>query len=158
MRSKIETIEDIKNRCRINDDGCWIWQLSVNHEGYALGFYQGKTKAIHRLSAELHLPKTEGKNVVMHKCHVRNCVNPAHLQWGTNTENDSDKMRLNRQHRPIGTKNPMAKLTEANVIAIRHLRAEGAKVSDLALEFRVSKFTVYQAISGKTWTFVGGNT
>ena len=33
------------------------------------------------------------EHLVMHWCHNRDCVNPTHLQWGTQTANSKDRER-----------------------------------------------------------------
>jgi hypothetical protein len=68
----------------------------------------------------------------------------------------------NRQHardrglvKPMkGTANPMAKLTEDNVRAIRRLRAAGATARKIALLFDITERTVYQIEHRKAWRHI----
>jgi hypothetical protein len=74
---------------------------------------------------------------VLHRCDTPTCVNPDHLFLGTRTDNNADKEQKGRTrgkwgiHKPVaGTAHPRAKLTEAQVLAIRadtRLRREIAK-------------------------------
>lgn len=68
--------------------GCWLWTGAVNQNGYSrfssrnTGPYAG-----HRLAYELLCePIPEGMELD-HKCRVRCCVNPAHLEPVTREEN-----------------------------------------------------------------------
>ena len=65
----------------IKNDECWLWSGSCNKDGYGCAWWDKKAIAAHRLSFLIHngyLP-----NVCRHKCDVRNCVNPSHLENGT---------------------------------------------------------------------------
>ena len=71
------------------ETACWLWQKNINKAGY--GHYQpsfrGKTYRAHRLIFELvkgHIP--DGLEID-HKCRVKNCVNPEHLELVTHAEN-----------------------------------------------------------------------
>jgi hypothetical protein len=66
--------------------GCWLWTAALNNCGYAvlsLGSRKGRTSLIgyaHRIAWELeHGPVPEGLTLD-HRCRVRHCVNPAHLE------------------------------------------------------------------------------
>lgn len=47
-----------------------------------------------------------------------------------------------------------AKLTEADVKAIRALRAEGMKLRTIAERFPVSYVAIYNVVSGRSWRHV----
>jgi hypothetical protein len=83
-----------------------------------------------------------------HKCgngHL-GCIHPKHLQWSTRQQNVDDKIEHGTM--PIGEKNPCAKLTEEKV---RFIRASKLTLQVLADKFGVSKATVGDARTGKTW-------
>lgn len=79
---------------------CWIWQATVNRNGYAMMFIEGKMRSVHRWSYEHFIgPIPEGLQLD-HLCHTndpscsagdaclhRRCVNPHHLQPVTCQEN-----------------------------------------------------------------------
>jgi hypothetical protein len=68
-------------------DACWRWVGPHHSEGYGL-FASGYA---HRFSWELHSgEKIPAGMHIDHKCHVRDCVNPAHLQVVTLTENNQN--------------------------------------------------------------------
>ena len=74
------------------------------------------------------------------------------LAWGTRQENAADQARHGTTLR--GTRNPMAKLTEAQVAHIRSLVRDGAVQRRVARQFNVSPMTVSRIVRGETW--VGG--
>ena len=66
------------------NSGCWLWEGDLDSGGYgALGFLQA-----HRLFYFLlnHILSNR-KQVLDHKCRVRSCVNPNHLELVTQREN-----------------------------------------------------------------------
>ena len=67
-------------------DGCWVWTAALNNEGYA-AFTMGGRSLAHRIAyEELVGPIPEGM-VLDHVCRTRSCVNPAHLEPVTQSEN-----------------------------------------------------------------------
>lgn len=69
--------------------GCWLWTGSINgHNGYGgLKMRDGTVILVHRLSYELLVGPIPKGLEIDHLCRVRNCVNPAHLEPVTKTEN-----------------------------------------------------------------------
>jgi hypothetical protein len=70
-------------------DSCWLWTASVNS---ATGYGRftpshGKPVDAHRFSYQLSHGTIPAGNDVHHVCHVRSCVNPAHLQAVSRSEN-----------------------------------------------------------------------
>lgn len=63
--------------------GCWLWVGQVNSGGYGL---YGKTRAP-RMVYEALVAPMEKHLVTDHLCRTRCCVNPAHLEPVTHSEN-----------------------------------------------------------------------
>ena len=80
---------------------------------------------------------------------MNNC--PSNLRWATALENAQDRDRHGRTAKPKGSAHGMSKLTEQTVIEMRKLKQQGLTVDDLAAQFSISRWTVFDAISGRTW-------
>lgn len=101
---------------------CWIWQLAVAPNGY--GHIHGKNaKLAHRAYYEMHKGPIPSGLVVHHKCGVKSCVNPDHLEAVTQSEN----IRAAR-----------SELTNAVLGEMIHRRLAGEPLIPLAEEFGVA--------------------
>lgn len=67
--------------------GCWVWQGYVGTHGYGTVRSGGKSYQAHRLSYLLLVGELPDGSVVHHKCNVKMCINPEHLQAVTPHEN-----------------------------------------------------------------------
>jgi len=137
-RLKAQTVED--------ENGCWIWQGSC-YSGYGRIRRppKGRSLMCHRLMYEEQhgiLPK---ELCVMHLCDNRRCINPAHLQAGTHTENMVDKSRKGRS---------TALLTPDQVLEIRRRKSEGEGIYKLADAFGVCHGTITAICTRKTWKWL----
>ena len=143
---------------------CWLWIGTCNMRRYGVLQLHGRMKRemerceikAHRLSWELHHGPIPSNMQVLHKCDVRNCVNPDHLFLGTQRENIHDMDTKGRRGVAFGTDLPQAKLTNAIVLEMRRLhREEGIGASALARQFSVAQGTAWKAITpGWGWTHV----
>lgn len=70
------------------NSGCWIWLGSLGHGGYGQFMVARQNYRAHRWAYE-HLvgPIPHDTPQLDHKCRVRCCVNPAHLEPVTNKQN-----------------------------------------------------------------------
>jgi hypothetical protein len=96
---------------------------------------------------------------VRHRCDNPPCVNPDHLLIGTLADNIHDMDSRGRRKSPRGTAHYHAKLTDAEVLAIRasytpRSPTNGARA--LARKYGVSYQAVRQVILRNTWTHVEG--
>ena len=61
------------------EDGCWLWTSHIQWQGYGRVWWNGKSRAAHRVVYQLLFgPITD--ETLDHLCRVRSCVNPAHLE------------------------------------------------------------------------------
>lgn len=140
-------------------DLCWIWTgKSVNKKGYGsigLGGKGGKHKLAHRLSYEIHKGPIPDGMVVMHKCDNPRCVNPEHLDAGTQSKNIKDAFSRGRKvNLPSGLKGEShgaSKLSNESVFAIR---ASNEKYADLAAMYGVSRTAIERIRYRKTWRHI----
>jgi hypothetical protein len=81
----------------VDDNGCWIWQLSKNNIGYGMMRDDKKMRTTHRVSYEEHNGvKIPSGMCVCHSCDNPLCVNPAHLFLGTRQQNTHDMISKGR--------------------------------------------------------------
>lgn len=67
--------------------GCWLWTGSENTKGYGKIIVNGRTSNAHRIAYCRLVGPVPAELDVDHKCRVRCCVNPAHLEPVTHREN-----------------------------------------------------------------------
>lgn len=67
--------------------GCWLWLGKLQHKGYPMIGAYGKWVSAHRFSYEQFVGKIPPGLEIDHKCSVRSCVNPQHLEAVTHLEN-----------------------------------------------------------------------
>lgn len=70
--------------------GCWIWDSGTGNHGYGRVLFLGVPFLAHRFSYELYNDKIPPDKSVLHKCHNRLCVNPAHIYLGDAQDNARD--------------------------------------------------------------------
>ncbi len=137
-------------------DECWPWQRGKFENGYGLIGMKSTPLGAHRvsycLSRGVSLSSIAGLTV-RHSCHNPSCVNPEHLSVGTPKQNREDMTSAGRSAR--GTKQHLAKLTEAEVQAAREIYAAGGiSIRKLAKRFCVSFTPMQNLLVGKTWRHV----
>lgn len=114
---------------------CWVWGLSCNTSGYAHGRVDGKLRLIHvTMWIAENGPVPVGLELD-HLCEVRRCVNPAHLQPVTRTENVR--------------RSGVTRLTSADIDHIRSSPDTGVR---LAEELGVSAQAISHVRTRRTWT------
>jgi hypothetical protein len=152
---------------------CHTWRGFLNADGYGTFHVTTHVKRPKQLGVLAHRVAWMVANretlvteqVVMHRCDNPACVRIDHLRIGTVIDNTRDKVGKRRHsfgstHGTVtkpgcsarGTANAAAKLTEADVLEIRKLRAQRVKILDLAARFGVSGAAIKAAVSGKSWS------
>lgn len=137
-------------------DDCWLWYGSC----YSAGYGDCRKQYAHRVSFEINSgKKIPSRLQALHTCDNRRCVNPKHLYLGTDKENRRDA--CNRARYPGGAKSSRAKLTDGQVLKIRHLaktkhfglsREETAR--KLSKIFPVTTYCIRDILAGKRWTHI----
>ena len=130
-------------------DNCIVWPYAINRRGYGNLSVDGQSMHAHRwVCIQAHGQPIKGQEA-RHSCHVPGCVNPAHLSWGTHTENMHDSIRAGRN--AVGERHTKSRLTDVVVTEIRQ-----SKIPDMVWSRRlgISDETIRLARAGKTWRHV----
>jgi len=147
---------------RSDPTACWEWPGMRNRLGYGLlalgrGRHQRQHRA-HRLVYEMLVGPIPPGWHICHRCDNPPCVNPAHLFAGTRAANMQDAARKGRikgglRSPLMGSANPSAVLTDADVIAMRRRYAAGGVTqSQLAREYGLaSQGAVSLILTRKLW-------
>ena len=154
------------------NSGCWLWDaciLPMKGGTERGGFYlNGRTELAHRASYILPRGPIPAGLFVCHRCDNPICVNPDHLFLGSQSDNMRDMVSKGRhfsqRHPEIaerigfergsnnthtrGEGNPKAKLTIAQVMAIR---ADARPTKAVAAEYGVNRTTIQRIRGGKQW-------
>lgn len=133
-------------------DDCIAWPYSRNNQGAGQIRIKKKSHLVARVvCSRVHgLPPTP-KHQAAHSCGKghEGCVNPNHLEWKTQTQNEADKIGHGTAW---GTrKHHWAKLTVEQVQAIRLRHASGEARTSIARDFGVSAHHVWQICSRRCW-------
>lgn len=138
---------------------CHLWAGSMS-DGYGMLRQIAAKRSVgaHRLAYE-HFKGPVGDMHVLHKCDVRNCVNPDHLFLGTNADNVADKVAKGRQakgpdHALKGSKVTTSRLREENIPTIRQMLAEGLSQNKIAAKFGVSQTLIGKIKRGLLWVHI----
>lgn len=130
---------------------CILHKGYLNHNGYGQQWFEGKDHRAHRLAYEReygHIP--QGK-IVRHKCDVRSCINPEHLELGTHADNTKDMMKRGRIKR--GEQLPQSKLKEPDIHFIRMMKSIFTQ-NRLGEIFNVRRETISEIHRGLRWKHI----
>lgn len=145
--------------------GCWLWAGSAASRKGAPSYgrfpVKGRWRAAHRIAWEKINGSIPPGIEVCHSCDTPACVNPEHLFLGTHFDNMRDMASKKRgwmQRNPAlvcrGERHGRAKLTQADVLAIRE-RAGRSTQASLARHYKVSQGQIWRIIHGLKWRDVG---
>jgi hypothetical protein len=130
---------------------CLEWQGARHRQGYGVASLDGRPTKAHRVAFELvHGPIPDGLDV-LHRCDNPPCWNPHHLFVGTARDNIRDSVAKGRWVRRKGEHHRDAKLTEADVLAIR---ASRERQVDLADKYGICQSVVSAIKLRKIWKHV----
>lgn len=133
-------------------DACWPWTGFTRETGYAVIGINRKEYRAHRVSYFLENGRIDDDRLVLHRCDLRSCVNPAHLFLGTPKDNSQDAVRKGRNTRLYGERNGKAKLTRGEVLRIRRMcKTCMTCQKTVARLFGVSEAAVSYIVNGGRW-------
>jgi hypothetical protein len=131
-------------------DSCWVWTGNTVSGGYGLFGLRGRQVLAHRFAYERAFGPIPDGQKVLHRCDNPPCCNPAHLFAGTQADNVRDMLAKGRQRCPVGERHPKAKLTTAQVLALRADFASGVTEPELVRKYHTTRGTVRGIVTGKS--------
>jgi hypothetical protein len=128
---------------------CHLWTASSSEGRYGQFWYKGKNWKSHVLAWVLVNGPVPCGMKVCHRCDNGMCVRLSHLFLGTQKQNIADAVQKGRHIK--GETSGHHKLTEANVIAIRHNNWAQWNSDEVAAQYGVARATINHVRYGRTW-------
>lgn len=139
--SKLSNMDD--------SNSCWEWTAARDSTGYGNFAINKKFYRASRIAAALWLSKPDiGKLQVLHRCDNPPCCNPAHLFYGSQSDNMKDAFAKGRHSIPPS---PRQVLNQAQVLEIR---ASSLPTRELVSVYKVSRIHIARIRRGATWKTV----
>lgn len=132
---------------------CWKWIGSKYVSGYG-EFRSGDETRAHRASWSIFRGVIPKGLSVLHKCDIKDCVNPDHLFLGTQKDNVNDMIFKHRKARIVGDDHGMSKLKVGDIFQIREMRKQGLLYKEIAKQFGITPENVGYILRGITWTHI----
>jgi hypothetical protein len=139
----------------VTEKGCWnCTSHATNTHGYPLVTRNKKFQKMHRYIWEQKNGAIPEGMIIRHKCDNPSCINPDHLEIGTQYDNMQDMITRDRAYHPSGEEHYCAKLSEAQAINIIELYRAGEKQVNIARVFNVGRRLINQIVHGKKWKHI----
>lgn len=129
----VNTIEDLRQRCYIDEEGHWIWRgaFTVHKNGYMVGSIWSpalaRTITLAKAIGLLTNRQPRDGRLWFRACTHRECANPAHYRIGTRSE-------MGKHSRPSNTPLHNALISASRRAAsgdMRKVVAQGASIFNL---------------------------
>jgi len=136
---------------KVLENGCW--ELT-SYKPLPIGYYQirpyKKSPRIyaHRFIYQECFGEIPENMVIRHKCDNRNCINPEHLEIGTQADNLADMTKRGRRYICKGEKNGQSKLTNDQV---KEIRQDKRTLRQIATTYGVTPQTISNIKNNVYW-------
>ena len=121
--------------------------------GYFFIILNKKNKYLHRLIAIEKFGEETMKNMVTrHTCNNRWCVNPKHLNFGTDQDNSNDMIKSGTSLR--GEKNPKNKINIELAKLIKSDINKNIPYTEISKKRNVSYYIIVDIARGKNWNWI----
>ena len=105
MSGPARTPIEVKLARRLDTSGdCWLWTGAEGTSGYGNlneSGRGGKTRGAHDVALELATGELANGRLALHSCDVKLCCRPAHLRWGTKSDNAKDAVARGQHFTPF---------------------------------------------------------
>lgn len=146
MNTKPLTKSYMESRSVKTESGCWEWSGFKHKAGYGEIRRDKKRILAHRLS--FFLWNGYWPEVCRHKCDNRACVNPDHLQDGTQADNVRDRDDRGRGRWNTNESHHLARFSDELIEKAREMRASGMTQRSIADELGMSQTHVSRITRG----------
>lgn len=138
------TVEErFQAKYRILENGCWEWLATTQGTGYGIMRVDSIYQLAHRVSYKLYKGEIPQGLIVRHKCDHKYCVNPEHLELGTQKDNVHDMCTRGRNTRRA--------LTSEQVQQVKEMLAAGLSWNTIAFRMGSNKRTIGRIAHGQTY-------
>jgi hypothetical protein len=145
----------------VQDGDCMVFTGSLNEHGYGqITVNYTLLRVPREVAKAFHGPPTPAAPHALHSCDNPPCCNPAHLRWGTRSQNMQEMWDRQRRlpstspSRLAGEGSSSARLTTDQVLQIRARRAEGESFSALGREYGMARESIRKICLRLTWKLV----
>lgn len=135
---------------RRGPDECWPWTANRNPDGYGRFWFNNRldnasrvTLFIAGIEPPTREPPTSHGWCALHSCDNPGCVNPAHLFWGTQPQNNKDRM--------IRGRSGSSKISAEDALKIR---LSPLSIKELAAKYGLAFVSVWRIKNNQAWTFL----
>lgn len=127
---------------------------SVERHGYRVVRIKGRSRFVHHLVLETFVgARLEGQEC-RHLNGARHDNAVANLCWGTRSENHEDRKRHGRTTGRRGVLHLKAKLTDADIVAIRARSSAGETQRAIAAVYHMNHSTIQAIVERRTWRHI----
>jgi hypothetical protein len=138
---------------KIDANGCFILTSHrLNGDGYGYLYVDGKEQRAHRFIYRECFGEIPKGLVVRHKCDVRACINPEHLEIGSVADNSRDAVE--RKRTAYGERNGRAVITEETAKKIKGMISDGATNNEIMQRVGVKQHTVRRIRENRAWKYI----
>jgi hypothetical protein len=124
---KISKLRKIVAKCDITKESHWLWQGRISPSGYGYSSLKCNPEYVHRITAFIANKLEWGSPLIIrHTCKHKHCVNPDHLEAGTQQDNSDDKIRDGTLL--YGDSHPCSTITSEIAAKIKYSKGQGTKI------------------------------
>lgn len=144
--------ENLRNKITPSANGCWEWTACKNRDGYGRVKWKGRVYLAHVLVHLLLVGEYPPGTESCHACDNPACVRPHEEHNRPCTKSKNLQEAYDRNRKVKGEEHFNAKLTEADVAAIRARYAQGGiNQTQLGEQYGVSHQTISRVVCGASY-------